>query len=66
MKRRQNRRHKLPRSCRIAVMLNESELRAIDNYCRRYNYRNRSMFIRQTVLQKVLHRMAEDSPTLFD
>lgn len=57
---------KLPRDKRISVMLNESELRALDQYCKRYHVSNRSHFIRQTLMKNVLKRFEEDSPTLFD
>ena len=57
---------KEPRRHRVTVMLNESELRAIERYCRRYKITNRSHFIRQTLLKTVIRRFADDQPTLFD
>ena len=56
----------LPRNCRVTVMFNASELRAIEAYCRRYRITNRSHFIRQTLLKYILKRFADDQPTLFD
>lgn len=47
-------------------MLNDSEQRALDNYCRKYNIVNRSRFIRQTLMKNILHQLASDTPTLFD
>ncbi|MBR1564125.1 MAG: hypothetical protein IJ650_02130 [Paludibacteraceae bacterium] len=57
---------KMPRRNRLAVLLNDSEQRALDNYCRKYNIQNRSKFIRETLMKNILHRFDTDSPTLFD
>lgn len=57
---------KLPRQYRVSVMLNESELRAIEKYCRRYHITNRSHFIRQTIIKSIVKRLSDDQPTLFD
>ena len=59
-------RKKEPRQYKVSVMLNESELRAIERYCRRYKITNRSHFIRQTLLKTVIRRFTDDQPTLFD
>lgn len=58
------RRHEL-RTNKISIMLNDSELRALQKYCNRYSINNRSQFIRQTLMRKIIKRFDEDSPTLF-
>lgn len=57
---------KQPRTHRVAIMLNDSELRAITHYCERYRMTNRSDMIRQTLMRAILKRFDKDSPTLFD
>ena len=57
---------KMPRRNRLSVMLNDSEQRALDNYCRKYNIQNRSKFVRETLMKDILHKFDNDSPTLFD
>ena len=59
-------RKKMPRKNRLTVLLNESEQRALDNYCRRYRITNKSKFVRETLMKNILHRFDADSPTLFD
>ena len=59
-------RKKALRQNRLTVMLNDSEMRALDNYCERYNIRNRSNFVRTTLMKSILRRFDADSPTLFD
>lgn len=56
----------MPRKNRIAILLNDREQRALDNYCRRYKISNRSRFIRETLMKNILHKFASDTPTLFD
>ena len=55
-----------PRMNRISILLNDSELRALDRYCDKYNVRNRSRFVRETLMRAVLKQFEKDSPTLFD
>lgn len=55
-----------PRKHRIAIMLNESEKRALDKYCNKYVVSNRSKLIRETLMRNILKRFDTDSPTLFD
>lgn len=55
-----------PRNNRLTVLLNDSEQRALTNYCRRYHILNRSRFVRETLMKKILHQLDADSPTLFD
>ncbi|MBR1808563.1 MAG: hypothetical protein IJ776_04165 [Paludibacteraceae bacterium] len=66
MRRYASRGRKLPRKNRLTVLLNESEQRALDAYCRRYRIQNKSRFVRETLMKNILHRFDADSPTLFD
>ena len=47
-------------------MLNDSELRALERYCEKYSVRNRSRFVRETLMRAVLKQFEKDTPTLFD
>lgn len=51
---------------RVSILLNESELRALNHYCDRYTVTNRSRLIRETLIQNILKRFEKDQPTLFD
>lgn len=57
---------KQPRRNRLTVMLNDSEKRALERYCRRYGISNRSAAVRQLLIGNLLRRLDTDSPTLFD
>ena len=47
-------------------MLNESEQRMLDRFCKKYGVSNRSRLIRETLMRAILKRMDDDQPTLFD
>ncbi|MBR5855015.1 MAG: hypothetical protein IKY87_05010 [Paludibacteraceae bacterium] len=51
---------------RINIMLNDSEMRALSRYCDKYGVRNRSRFVRETLMRAVLKQFEKDTPTLFD
>ena len=55
-----------PRKNRISILLNDSELRALERYCDQYTVPNRSRLIRETLMRNILKRFDSDSPTLFD
>ena len=57
---------KAPREFKVSIMLNESEMRALDRYCVQYNVGNRSRLIRETLMRTILKQMERDEPTLFD
>lgn len=54
------------RSHRVSIMLNDSEMRALQKYCDRYTVTNRSKLIRETLMHNILKRFDRDNPTLFD
>lgn len=58
--------NKQPRTHRISIVLNDREKRALDKYCDKYTIKNRSKLIRQTLMQNILKRFDQDTPTLFD
>ncbi|MBQ9400595.1 MAG: hypothetical protein IJU27_08150 [Bacteroidales bacterium] len=55
----------LKRTYRKAVLFNEKELSAIDEYCKRFNVASRSALIRQATMERVLTALGETHPTLF-
>ncbi|MFV0470938.1 MAG: hypothetical protein ACK5L7_02725 [Paludibacteraceae bacterium] len=54
------------RTHRHLFMLNEKENNALSRYINKYNIKNKSKFIRETLMIAVIKRLEEDSPTLFD
>lgn len=55
-----------PRKHKVSIMLNDSEMRALERYCIQYTISNRSKLIRETLMRNILKRFDTDSPTLFD
>ncbi len=56
----------LRRSHRTAFLLNDKEKDALEVYCRKHKIKNKSKFIRETLLRTVMDHFMEDYPTLFD
>lgn len=54
------------RTRRVSIMLNDSEMRALEKYCERYTVSNRSRLIHETLMREILKRFDRDNPTLFD
>ena len=57
---------KLRRNNRLSLMLNNRELKALGVYCNRYRVKNRSEFVRETVMKAILKRFEEEHPTLWE
>ncbi|MEZ5070196.1 MAG: hypothetical protein R2751_04300 [Bacteroidales bacterium] len=57
---------KLRRNCRSTILFNKRELDALNLYCDKYKIKNKSKFIRETIMTEVLKRFDEDYPTLFE
>jgi hypothetical protein len=57
--------HDLKRTFRQEFAFNKLELAAFNTYCKRYKVRNRSKFIRETLMVAILQRLESDYPTLF-
>ncbi len=47
-------------------MLNSREMRALNVYCHRYRIKNKSRFLRETVMNAILKRFDKDMPSLFE
>ncbi len=41
-------------------------MRAIDIYCQRYRMKNKSRFLRETIMNAILKKFDEDLPSLFE
>jgi hypothetical protein len=47
-------------------MLNKREMRALGIYCNRYRVKNKSEFLRETIMKAILKRFEEEHPTLWE
>lgn len=56
---------RMKRVHRKALLFNSLELEAIEVYCSRYKIKNRSKFLREAIISKVLKQFEKDHPTLF-
>ena len=54
------------RTHHVTILLNDSEMRALDRYCDCYGVKNRSRLVREILMRAVLKQFEKDSPTLFD
>jgi hypothetical protein len=57
---------RLKRNNRITLMLNNREMRAFAIYCNRFRVKNRSEFLRETVMKTILKRFEDEHPTLWE
>jgi hypothetical protein len=57
---------RLRRSNRLSLMLNNREMRALGVYCNRYRVKNKSGFLRETIMKAILKRFEEEHPTLWE
>lgn len=53
------------RERRMILLLSDSEQKIIDNYLSKYKIKNKSRWLRETVLAFIHKNMEEDYPTLF-
>ena len=54
------------RTHRQIFTLNDEENKALNRYISKYKIRNKSKFIRETVMLAIIRKFEEDHPTLFD
>jgi len=47
-------------------MLNSREMRALNIYCQRYRIKNKSRFLRETIMNAILKKFDNDLPSLFE
>mgnify|MGYP001554457653 FL=1 len=57
---------KLRRKHTVQFLFNDLELQAFEKYCKKYRIKNKSKFIRETVMTEVLAQFDKDYPSLFD
>jgi hypothetical protein len=57
---------RLRRTKRLSLMLNNRELRALSIYCNRYRVKNKSEFLRSTIMTAILKRFEDEHPTLWE
>ena len=53
------------RKNRVAFMLNDEEMKALTRFITTYKVKNKSRFVRETLMTAILKRFEEDHPTLF-
>ncbi|MDR2840196.1 MAG: hypothetical protein LBV75_02865 [Paludibacter sp.] len=58
-------REKLRRTNSHQFLLNDKEEKALNRYLEKYRIANKSKFIRETLMLRVLRQFEEDHPTLF-
>lgn len=54
------------RTNRQIFTLNDEENRALNRYISKYKVKNKSKFIRETLMLAIIRKFEEDHPTLFD
>jgi hypothetical protein len=47
-------------------MLNNREIKALGIFCNRYRVKNKSEFLRETIMKAILKRFEEEHPTLWE
>jgi hypothetical protein len=57
---------RLKRTNRLSLMLNQREMRALGIYCNRYRVKNKSEFLRETIIKAILKRFEEEHPSLWE
>jgi len=57
---------RLRRNNRLSLMLNNREMRALGIYCNRYRVKNKSGFLRETIMKAILKRFEEEHPSLWE
>jgi hypothetical protein len=57
---------RLRRTNRLSLMLNNREMRALGIYCNRYRVKNKSEFLRETVMKAILKKFEDEHPTLWE
>lgn len=57
---------KLRRTNRLSLMLNSREMKALGVYCDRYRVKNKSEFMRETIMKAIVKRFEDEHPTLWE
>jgi hypothetical protein len=57
---------RLRRINRLSLMLNNREMKALGIYCNRFRVKNKSEFLRETIMKAILKRFEEEHPSLWE
>ena len=57
---------RLRRKNRLTLMLNNREMRAFGIFCSRFRVKNKSEFLRETIMKAILKRFEDEHPTLWE
>jgi hypothetical protein len=57
---------RLRRTNRLSLLLNNREMRALGIYCNRYRVKNKSEFLRETIMKAILKKFEDEHPTLWE
>jgi hypothetical protein len=57
---------RLKRTNRLSLMLNNREMRALGIYCNRFRVKNKSEFLRETIMKAILERFEKEHPSLWE
>ncbi len=49
-----------------SFLFNDLEKGALDNYCKKYNIKNKSKFLRELIITNILTQFDKDYPSLFE
>ena len=56
----------LKRNNKLSLLLNNREMRAIGIYCSRYRVKNKSEFMRATIMKAIIKRFDDEYPSLWE
>jgi len=56
----------LRRTSRLSVMLNSREMKALGIYCNRYRIKNKSEFLRVTLMKAIIQKFEDNHPSLWE
>jgi hypothetical protein len=56
----------LVRNSNQSIRFNNKEMSAINNYCNKFKIKNKSKFMRETIITEVLRQFDKNYPTLWD
>jgi hypothetical protein len=57
---------RIKRTTTLTLRLNNREVKALNIYCRRFRVKNKSDFMRRTIMQAIVCRFDSEHPTLWE
>lgn len=57
---------KLLRKNKTSFLFNDLEKEALDKFCKKYNIKNKSKFMREAIITNILKQFDQDYPSLFE